>query len=368
MKNFRYAIFLIALSSAFYEVASVYKCASELETDTCYLEETIREKDPENPSRYTEKHTFYIKACPKGKICTEYESKYLDISEYPEIDIVPQCIKNRFLLEEGKKCKSPNECITNKCTNNKCSTVSDGESCEDFDEYYNPCKLGSFCSSGRNRICIQYKGKDETCGNEETEKCGIGLVCYNHKCVPQFSVENGLTLEEIDKHGYYYNPIENKACKSGESYYNNKGEYQCGEIKKVDKCKEGASTSTATIMFSTEENVTCDCTEQCERFQKQLDHQPAYKKYIEAFNQEIDNILKENSAYKFYQTRSSIDESFGIEKLRDKWIDYHYIDEFDLAPTDDDKECLREFIIRQLKSNYIFISIFNIILCVFALL
>ena len=45
-----------------------------------------------------------------------------------------------------------------------------------------------------------------------------------------------------------------------------------------------------------------------------------------------------------------------LEKLRDKWIDYHYIDEFDLAPTDDDKECLREFIIRQLKSNYIFES------------
>ena len=121
-------------------------------------------------------------------------------------------------------------------------------------------------------------------------------------------------------------------------------------------------------MFSTEENVTCNCPEQCERFQKQLDHQPAYKKYIEAFNKEIDNILKDNSVFKYYKTAAGIDKSYGIEKLRDKWIDYHYIEEFALAPTDDDKECLREFIIRQLNSNYLFISIFDIILCVLALL
>ena len=142
-----------------------YKCADELELDTCYLKKATKTDI-----------TYYVKACKKGKTCNR-NSGY--------------CYKKIELLEEGDKCVIDEECKTQKCSGNKCAYLADGEECHGDEQ----CGIKSKCSGLYSRKCAAYVGEGASCGEEAP--CRPGLVCgkigddEDEKCIKQFSVENG---------------------------------------------------------------------------------------------------------------------------------------------------------------------------------
>ena len=161
---------IIITFAIIYLVASdrteTYKCADELELDTCYLKKAT---DTEI--------TYYLKACKKGKTC----------SEEPNSSNVGYCYKEIELLEEGDKCVLDEECKTQKCSQNKCAYLADGEECHGYDER---CGIKSKCYEGK---CVAYVGEGASC---EEAPCRPGLLCgtidaEDEKCIKQFSVENG---------------------------------------------------------------------------------------------------------------------------------------------------------------------------------
>ena len=96
-------IYLVASDDPTY----TYKCADDLELDTCYLKKATETEI-----------TYYLKACKKGKTC----------SEEPDDDSgVGYCYKEIELLEEGDKCVLDEECKTQKCSQNKCAYLADGD-------------------------------------------------------------------------------------------------------------------------------------------------------------------------------------------------------------------------------------------------
>lgn len=148
-----------------------YKCADELEIDTCYLE---KETDTEQ--------TIYVKACKKGKKCNEDTT-------------VGYCYKPVELLEEGDKCVLDEECITGKCSSNKCVYLADGDKCDDSAQ----CGIKSAC---RDAKCVAYVGEGEKCETEGYRPpCRRGLLCgradnaADKTCIKQFSIENGKTVD-----------------------------------------------------------------------------------------------------------------------------------------------------------------------------
>ena len=148
------------------EQTETYKCADELELDTCYL---TKATDTEI--------TYYVKACKKGKTCNR-NSGY--------------CYKKIELLEEGDKCVIDEECKTQKCSGNKCAYLADGEECNRDEQ----CGIKSECKSGK---CVAYVGEGASCKAVDGVQppCRPGLICgkieddEDEKCIKQFSVENG---------------------------------------------------------------------------------------------------------------------------------------------------------------------------------
>ena len=81
----------------------------------------------------------------------------------------------------------------------------------------------------------------------------------------------------------------------------------------------------------------------------------------------IDDILKEDKyleAYKF----GDEDKTFGIKKLREKYIEYSKAEEISQASTDDEKDCVRDYYIRQLSSKTLYINLLGVALFAIALL
>ena len=171
-------IYLVAASD---DPTKTYKCADELELDTCFL---TKETDTEI--------TYYLKACKKGKKC----------SKTPDDDDsgVGYCYKD-IELEEGDKCVLDEECKTQKCSGNKCAYLADGEECHGRDER---CGINSGCDwySGK---CAAYVGEGASCKVVDGVKppCRPGLICgtiddEDEKCIKQFSVENGKKVDDED--------------------------------------------------------------------------------------------------------------------------------------------------------------------------
>ena len=331
MKSYACIILLIAVSSI--SSKRVYKCASELKLDTCYLkEEKIVGDETTN--------TYYVDACSKGKVCNVIDE---------ESSMTSQCTKVKYLLLEGEKCESPYECLSKTCTSNKCEAVSDGGKCSG-----NQCKLGSYCSgSGDTAVCKKYAAKDGACGGDNPE-CRPGLTCVENKCVALFSLENGSKTDDKD------------ACKSGHSYYTGT-EYQCGIVKSVGTCSDPTAIAEVTITFASDTTKTCNCNVDCSYLQSDKDTQPAYDEYVKAFSDEIDDILDDDDYLEYYMLTGD-DDTFGIKKLKEKWVEVEHYSEIADAASEDDKDCVRDYYIRQMSSNKLYFSLFGLILFALALL
>ena len=333
MKSFSIVLLLLAISSIY--SSKVYKCGSDLKLDTCYL------KDEENVGEEIKK-TIYVDACPKGKVCTEGGSS--------DLSLTSQCIKVKYPLEEGKKCVSNSECISGKCDNDKCAAADEGGKCAENRE----CKLGLYCSGETdNRTCKKYLGKDATCG-DDTAACGLGLYCYDSKCTPMYSLDNGKAT------------TNNYLCKSGHIYSNN-GVAQCGEVKSVATCSDTTLSAELVLTFESDYTTTCFCP--CDSDRERLERKAEWNDYVKALTEEIDDILEDEERYQYYQLTSfDSDQSFGIKKLKEKWIEYYKFDEISLASSEDDKDCVRDYYIRQLSSNKLYLSVFGILLSALAFL
>ena len=268
MKSFSIILLLLAISSIY--SSTVYKCGSDLKLDTCYLEDNEEVGDET-------KTTIYVDACSKGKVCGGGGTSNLFMTN--------QCIKVKYPLEEGKKCTSNTECMRGKCDKNKCTAVDEGAKCSESED----CKLGLYCSGeGDNKTCKKYLGKDAACG-ADTADCGIGLYCYDSKCTPIYSLDNGKATS-IDA-----------LCKSGHSYSNN-GADQCGEVKSVGTCTD--STPTAELVFKFGESdytTTCSCSSGCDSYKESLDSKTVWNDYVKALAEEIDDVLKDEDTYKYYE-------------------------------------------------------------------
>ena len=162
-------IYLVASASD----GPTYKCADDLELDTCYLKKATETEI-----------TYYLKACKKGKKC----------SKKPNSSDVGYCYKKIELLEEGDKCVLDEECKTQKCSQNKCAYLADGDECNGN----NQCGIKSKCDDYYSGKCVAYVGEGASCEVVDgvERPCRPGLLCgtiddEDEKCIKQFSVENG---------------------------------------------------------------------------------------------------------------------------------------------------------------------------------
>ena len=62
------------------------------------------------------------------------------------------------------------------------------------------------------------------------------------------------------------------------------------------------------------------------------------------------------------------DDTFGIKKLKEKWVEVEYYSKIADAASEDDKDCVRDYYIRQMSSNKLYFSLFGLILFALALL
>lgn len=335
MKSFSIAILLLAVCSI--KAKTVYKCASDLKLDTCYLTEVTKVGDETTT-------TIYVDACSKGKFCNYGESSDLPIAN--------QCVKFKFLLLEGEKCESPSECFSGMCNSNKCAASGEGTKCsEDYE-----CKVGYYCKdSGDSKVCAKYAGKGESC--EGDIECRPGLSCEENKCVVKYTLENGKTVDY------------SSSCKSGHRFNSGDG-YKCGIVKTVGTCSSSSGTAEATITFDTDKTVNCQCSgnydDSCSTYQEYKDSQSALDEYVKAFSDKIDDILDDDEYLEHYMLNED-EDTFGIKKLREKWVEYDKYSEIASA-SEDDKDCVRDFFIRQLSSRKLFLNIFGIALFALALL
>ena len=318
-----------------------YKCASDLKLDTCYLKQESGTED----DSFT---TYYVDGCPKGKSC--------EGSIYP---YAYQCVKRKSLLKEGKKCITASECLSNKCENEKCTTVAEGSKCTSGSGASEWCTLGSYCDGfGEDAVCKAYAAKDASCSDA---KCRPGLVCSNDKCVVQYSLENGAETNNYD------------ACKSGHSYYTGTGnEKKCGVVKTAPTCEAGDTTKDATITFASDVTVQCKCTasmaylDECSTLQDDLNTQEAMNAFSAEFAEQIEDILNDDDALTHYALTSDI-HTFGNKKLRELYVEYYFYSKIALA-AEDDKDCVRDFYITLLSSNYLYFNMLEIAFCALALL
>ena len=114
--------------------------------------------------------------------------------------------------------------------------------------------------------------------------------------------------------------------------------------------------------------VNCDDDEDgCSALQSDKDRQPAFDEYVKAFSDEIDDIL-DNDDYLEYYMLTEDDNTFGIKKLKEKWVEVEHYSEIADAASEDDKDCVRDYYIRQMSSNKLYFSLFGLILFALALL
>ena len=325
------------------ETKNIYKCASDLKVDTCYF------KDYQS-TESLDTYTYYVNACPKGKYCIELSDKGNE-----DGILVNQCMKKKHYLDEGDKCAIGSECKSGVCTDNKCVTYEEGHTCSSSKE----CKTGLYCKTNdKANACTKYLKKGDSC---KEGKCRPGLECANEKCMPIFSLKDG---EKTDNAG---------VCISGETFLNN-GEEQCGEVTSLGECKNDKAT--VTIKFDTDKNYEVSCTDNISELGTSYDYlkstvngQAEWNKYAEELENYIDDILEDDD-YLEYQALDGkdIDVSFGIKELQKLYIEYMHKKKIDAAADDDSKDCVREYYLRQLSSNKLYISLFGLLLSVVALL
>ena len=129
-----------------------------------------------------------------------------------------------------------------------------------------------------------------------------------------------------------------------------------------------------TISFATDVTVKCNCDDSpsgdiwgCSAFQNEFRKQAAFIEYSNELKKHIDDILKEDKYLEAYKIGSE-DDTFGIKKLREKYIEYNKVTEISQASTDDEKDCVRDYYIRQLSSKTIYINLLGLALFAISLL
>ena len=327
------------------DTKNVYKCASDLKVDTCYF------KDYQS-TESTDTYTYYVDACPKGKYCVD-----LSDDDNTEGILVNQCMKKKHYLDEGDKCEVGSECKSGICTDKKCVAYEEGKTCSKTKE----CKLGLYCkTSDKSKTCAKYLKKGDKCDMKQ-EQCRPGLECGNGQCVDNFSINNG------EKSDNWW------ACKSGEKFPN-KGEVQCGEVTSVGECDKN-NQAVVKIQFSSEETYTVSCSDYIPELDSDYSalkkanyDKDEWKNFVEKLDKYREDILEDDDNLE-YKALDNLDVyTFGIKELQKLWIEYTCKAEIDAAADDDAKECVREYCLRQLSSNKLYISLFGLLLSVVALL
>ena len=80
-----------------------------------------------------------------------------------------------------------------------------------------------------------------------------------------------------------------------------------------------------------------------------------------------DDILDDDDYLEYYMLTKD-DNTFGIKKLKEKWVEVEHYSEIADAASEDDKDCVRDYYIRQMSSNKLYFSLFGLILFALALL
>lgn len=282
--------------------------------DTCFLEGDEGETE-----------VTYVKACGKGKTCTEddyYGGKF------------GICVKRKDLLEEDKKCTSPLECRSGICTNKKCSKKKVNEPCnQDSDE----CGKSAFCKEGDGETgtCKELSGKEGECNDEE--HCQIGLTCSNGKCIEKFSLEVG---SEAD---------EDNACKTGKSDGNKCVNYTAVEnscTEKEDEHQQKIKACKTKTNDGTSDNI--EDNDYCERnwddkYICPTEKYSKWDKYVEEFKKRYDKLSDDDKKDKYINR-----DTLNNNKVRDAYAEYYY---YQYINFDDD--CIKDYYHKKAGANLI---------------
>ena len=314
-----------------------YKCADELKLDTCKL----------STSTYT-----YVKACGKGKTCEHTEG-----GAYA-------CVKRKNLLEEGDKCIVDEECQSGVCKDKKCTVLKDGDTCK---QYHNEnCGNGSYCKqpkdSAGSYTCAKYLAPGADCNTAEDPyaRCPIGYQCIKagdstkKTCVQYYSLADGTAIDG-DYDDENYNVLN--ACKSKFVFAKADSTSACGSVKNVTECVVDPSNSnraycTVGITFdgTTDNKMEKECSSHRDdsgnlKFECRYEvSSQEFNAYVEEYGKKLKEILEDEDI-----KISNLDSDHLNDKdLIEKYVEYYHKND---VSSDDDKDCVMDYFIREEGSN-----------------
>ena len=306
-----------------------YKCADELKLDTCYL----------STSTYT-----YVKACGKGKTCEQTKG-----GAYA-------CVKRKNLLEEGDKCIDDKECQSGVCKDKKCTVLKDGDTCKQY--HHENCGNGSYCKRPKDSTgsytCTKYLAPGADCNTAEDPyaQCPIGYQCIKagdstkKTCVQFYSLDDGTVINNFN-----YDDETKKTCKSGYIFPKSNGDNACGTVKNVTECSDDGSGDylcTVGVTFSATEDNKFDinCINEDSETKKcpYIVRTDEFNAYVEEYGKKLKEILEDEDI-----KISNLDSDHLNDKdLIEKYVEYYHKND---VSSDDDKDCVMDYFIREEGSN-----------------
>ena len=308
-----------------------YKCADELKLDTCYL----------STSTYT-----YVKACGKGKTCELTEGG------------AHACVKRKNLLEEGDKCIDDEECQSGVCKDKKCTVLKDGDTCKQYHD--ENCGNGSYCKKPKDSTgsytCTKYLAPGADCNTAEDPyaRCPIGYECIKagdstkKTCVQFYSLDDGTV---INNYNFNYDDEAKKTCKSGYIFPKSNGDNACGTVKNATECSDDGSgdySCTVGVTFSATEdnkfNIYCIDEDSETKKCPYIVRTDEFNAYVEEYGKKLKEILEDEDI-----KISNLDSDHLNDKdLIEKYVEYYHKND---VSSDDDKDCVMDYFIREEGSN-----------------
>ena len=234
----------------------VYKCASDLNIDTCHL------TGQENGQTVT-----YIGKCPKGKTCEI-------------INGIGKCIVTPTKATIGSSCSVNLECLTGLCKNNICTAQKNiGDACTSNED----CPINAICT-GTSKVCTQFVEPNGVC--TANTDCIVGYACNDDKKCDKMYEKTIGTACSVDI-----------LCETGRALLEENGGRKCVQYEEPD----GDCLQRNIQTESTDTNYYCDPKYQgiTKAKQKYSQCQPNYKgnyicatKKTEALNRYI-SLFKE---------------------------------------------------------------------------
>ena len=135
--------------------------------------------------------------------------------------------------------------------------------------------------------------------------------------------------------------------------------YSCGTVKSATPCSAGSCTVTVSFESGAENSFSTSCSGKdsniCDF--KVRTNTEEFNKYKEQYAKELPDVLADEDIKK-----STVNTNhFGIKKLIEYYVDYYYKD---VIPSED-RDCVRDFFIRQEGGSYIKVSILSLLLILF---